>query len=298
MGRRRRPRSNPGHVRADFAVERRRAAVSALILRGKTYREIADELGISFHTVGNDANALRAQWRETYLSNTHDHTARLIHELNQLKALALQEWDRSRKDKVKVVRKTIEHAKTPAADPESKPRRPAHTEPIDIPPPLFGAPAFTFGKHGTEPVVDDDYNNYPELDDSEDSDDSLSDSDAATAEVTRTVEGRLGDPQYLRIVKDCIDKEAKLLGLEVDKVSITDPTGQKCQTEVIATELARLSERVGRGPRIFNDDVIEAEAVQFLDSLEMPPSDSPSLPAPSDSSIIDQPAAPPPNGSL
>lgn len=84
------------------------------------------------------------------------------------------------------------------------------------------------------------------------------------AEVTQTVEERLGDPRYLVVAQSCIEKQANMLGLNVSKVALTDPTGQQTYAAGAVQDLMVLAEEVAQGPIIFDDSIIELEASKYL----------------------------------
>lgn len=88
--------------------------------------------------------------------------------------------------------------------------------------------------------------------------------EAGEVEVTSTVEERVGDFRFLAIVKDCIDKEADLLGLKVTKIAPTDPSGEKTYHEAVMQQLAKLAEEIGEGPTVIDAEFVEAE-VQRLE---------------------------------
>jgi AraC-like DNA-binding protein len=84
------------------------------------------------------------------------------------------------------------------------------------------------------------------------------------AEVTQTVEERLGDPRFLVVVQSCIEKQATMLGMNVKKVALTDPTGQKTYAAGAVQELMVLAEEVAQGPLVYDDSIIELEANKYL----------------------------------
>ena len=49
-----------------IAIEVRRAIVAEAVARRTPYRQIAEELGVSFGTVAGDVTALRKEWRKSY----------------------------------------------------------------------------------------------------------------------------------------------------------------------------------------------------------------------------------------
>lgn len=84
------------------------------------------------------------------------------------------------------------------------------------------------------------------------------------AEVTQTVEERLGDPRFLVVVQSCIEKQATMLGMNVKKVALTDPTGQQTYAAGAVQELMVLAEEVAQGPLVYDDSIIELEANKYL----------------------------------
>jgi predicted transcriptional regulator len=47
-------------------------------------------------------------------------------------------------------------------------------------------------------------------------------------ELTEVVEGQSGDPRYLNVVLDCIERRCKIMGLmPTQKIALTDPSGTK-----------------------------------------------------------------------
>ena len=55
-----------------FQREERRGAVASRLLAGRSIREIASELGTSPTTVHRDADCIRTQWRNEYLSDANE----------------------------------------------------------------------------------------------------------------------------------------------------------------------------------------------------------------------------------
>jgi hypothetical protein len=84
------------------------------------------------------------------------------------------------------------------------------------------------------------------------------------AEVTRTVEGRLGDPRYLSVIRECIDKQAGLLGLNVTKVAPTDPTGNQSYAGGAISDMMKLAEEVSSGAFVYDDAAIDAEVLRVM----------------------------------
>jgi transcriptional regulator with XRE-family HTH domain len=84
------------------------------------------------------------------------------------------------------------------------------------------------------------------------------------AEVTRTVEGRLGDPRYLSVIRECIDKQAGLLGLNVTKVAPTDPTGNQSYAGGAIQDMMKLAEEVSGGAFVYDDAAINAEVLKVM----------------------------------
>jgi transcriptional regulator with XRE-family HTH domain len=84
------------------------------------------------------------------------------------------------------------------------------------------------------------------------------------AEVTRTVEGRLGDPRYLSVIRECIDKQAGLLGLNVTKVAPTDPTGNQSYAGGAISDMMKLAEEVSGGAFVYDDAAIDAEVLRVM----------------------------------
>lgn len=74
-------------------IEHRREVVASLRLRGKTFREIAEELrGQGFKsspaTVKRDMDAIHANWRESAVADIAEHKARQLAELAETKRQA------------------------------------------------------------------------------------------------------------------------------------------------------------------------------------------------------------------
>lgn len=95
------PGSQGEHGRrlADIANERC-AKTASLYVRGKTFGEIAEELGISRDTVKNDMKRARAIWRKrasrTYAKHLHEQLAKL----DEVENAAWVGWERSLKDEL------------------------------------------------------------------------------------------------------------------------------------------------------------------------------------------------------
>lgn len=71
------------------ALERRREQVSAMVLAGVTYRQIAAELDVSLATIAGDVSELRDAWRERYTADYHEHASI---ELAKLEAVERRLW--------------------------------------------------------------------------------------------------------------------------------------------------------------------------------------------------------------
>ena len=56
----------------EFAMDKRRTELTALLLEGLSYREIGERMGVSRQTVCEDVKAILAEWRATRLENTDD----------------------------------------------------------------------------------------------------------------------------------------------------------------------------------------------------------------------------------
>lgn len=84
------------------------------------------------------------------------------------------------------------------------------------------------------------------------------------AEVTQTVEERLGDPRFLVVVQSCIEKQATMLGMNVKKIALTDPSGKQTYAGGAVQDMMALAEEVAQGPLVFDDSVIELEANKYL----------------------------------
>lgn len=78
-------------------------------------------------------------------------------------------------------------------------------------------------------------------------------------EITTTVEERCGDPRFLSVVLDCIDKQSELAGLKIQKLAMTDPSGTREFGEQLMDKIASLAEEIGPG-----SDIIDAEYVQLI----------------------------------
>jgi transposase len=85
-----RRKARAGHVRdrqspqEATTIEQRRERVSAMVLAGVTYRQIAAELDVSPTTVAGDVQVLRDAWRERYTSHYHEHAALELAKLEQV----------------------------------------------------------------------------------------------------------------------------------------------------------------------------------------------------------------------
>lgn len=79
-----------------LAVEDRQLKATRLYLRGKVYREIAKELGVSHTQVKRDLDAVRAQWAAEAITNIDDAVKRQEARYEHLIAEAFEAWEASK----------------------------------------------------------------------------------------------------------------------------------------------------------------------------------------------------------
>jgi hypothetical protein len=68
----------------EFAREERRKTVSANLVGGRSYRQIAEALGVSHGTVGNDVRILLGRWQREQLQNTEEWVLLAVVRLDQM----------------------------------------------------------------------------------------------------------------------------------------------------------------------------------------------------------------------
>jgi hypothetical protein len=68
----------------EFIREERRKTVSANILGGRSYRQIAEALGVSHGTVGNDVRILLRRWKREQLQNMEEWVLLALVRLDQM----------------------------------------------------------------------------------------------------------------------------------------------------------------------------------------------------------------------
>jgi len=66
-------------------IDNRRREVAELRLRGKTQREIAQEVGCSLGSVNGDLKALRKAWQAAALETITEHQSRVLAEISEVK---------------------------------------------------------------------------------------------------------------------------------------------------------------------------------------------------------------------
>ncbi|QEL18296.1 helix-turn-helix domain-containing protein [Limnoglobus roseus] len=103
-----------------LAVEQRRLLASRLYLRGKSLREIADELGVSHTQVRRDLDAVRAEWLAEGKANVDEAVARQVARYEHLIALAYRAFDESRGTHVVTRTETSTGEKGGTKDSETK----------------------------------------------------------------------------------------------------------------------------------------------------------------------------------
>jgi len=77
-------------TKAERAARRRKVAKQLRL--GKSYAEIADEVGASKSTVGRDVKRLREQWRTEAERDIGEHLSRRLAELKAIKREAFASW--------------------------------------------------------------------------------------------------------------------------------------------------------------------------------------------------------------
>lgn len=85
------PQRRDPHRTRRAQIESRRAMVSALILAGRTYRQIVEKLGeqgvdVSLGTVASDVQVIRRQWRERAAETYEEHLSEQVAVLDALLA--------------------------------------------------------------------------------------------------------------------------------------------------------------------------------------------------------------------
>src|SRR5438128_2562476 len=69
-------------------IAERRQQVARLRLRGLTQRDIARALNCSIGTVNGDLRVAREQWQAAAASATHEHQARVLAEIHEVRRMA------------------------------------------------------------------------------------------------------------------------------------------------------------------------------------------------------------------
>ena len=89
----------PGIRRTREQRARDRAEIARLALFGNpTQQEIAEKVGLDQATVSRELKAIRAEWRESAVTDIEQVIAQELQKLDALEAQALAEWERSKKD--------------------------------------------------------------------------------------------------------------------------------------------------------------------------------------------------------
>lgn len=76
-------------------------------------------------------------------------------------------------------------------------------------------------------------------------------------ETTTTVEGRYGDSNLLRVIKDAIDKKADLLGLKVKKISPTSPDGETAYHSQVMHDVMQVVEQARQGSVVIDSMAVD-----------------------------------------
>lgn len=87
--------------RTPFEIERDRATIANLYLQGNTQQEIAGKLNLSRDAIQHDLMRIREQWQKSTIYDFNDAKTKALAELDHLKAVAWDAWERSKKGRKK-----------------------------------------------------------------------------------------------------------------------------------------------------------------------------------------------------
>jgi hypothetical protein len=155
------------------AVLARRADVAYLYCRGWPQHKIAAKYHVTRQQIGKDLAGIRAEWQRVMVREFDTYKAEQLAKLDAMEAEAWRGWRRSLRDAVKQTTKM-----GPAPPPEQKATRSADPDAADDP--LAEA---------AEPPAD-----------------------MVVTEDQTVTEGQTGDPRFLQIIGDCIDKRLRVVG--------------------------------------------------------------------------------------
>ena len=105
------------HKQADQALHDIQKTAS-LYLRGKTYKEIAKELGVSLQAIRKRIRQARSMWKKSAASSYQQHLCIQLAKLDEIEAAAWIGWERSLGDDLETMTEDVEttnkEAETPA----------------------------------------------------------------------------------------------------------------------------------------------------------------------------------------
>jgi len=85
--------------RQPFEIERDRAAITAMYLRGQTQQVIGEQLGLSRQQIGYDLGKIQEGWRTQTALALDEHKAKELAKLDLLERIHWESWVESKQDK-------------------------------------------------------------------------------------------------------------------------------------------------------------------------------------------------------
>jgi hypothetical protein len=163
----------PPQIGGKHLVLARRADVARLYCRGVPQHRIAAKYGVTQQLISKDLAAIRSEWQRQMVEFFDAYKAEQLAKLDAMEAEAWRGWRRSLRDAVKQTTKM-----GPALPAKQKPARAADPDATDDP--LAEA---------VEPPAE-----------------------MVVTEDATVTEGQAGDPRFLQIIGDCIDKRLRVVG--------------------------------------------------------------------------------------
>jgi predicted transcriptional regulator len=191
------------------------AQVAELDRKGWTQAQIAERLQVSQPQVSYDLKVIRKRYQQQQMGERAGLVNEKLAQLGDLQAELWEAWERSKEDATRTVE---EHVR-----PGQKRR-----------------------KDDKKTVPDEDINGHCNADGASHGHDSLCEPEGRDlfgepplkkVKETRTVERRLGDANYLRLILECWKEEAKLLGLYPDET--LNVKGQMTTTNIDWDQIVR-----------------------------------------------------------
>lgn len=100
------------HRRSEKQLDLDLAAITRLLVQGKTQSEIAAELNMQKGTVSRDIKAIQQRWQQSTLMDFHSARMIQIAKLDQIEAEAWEAWQKSKEEATAATRSTSDDAGT------------------------------------------------------------------------------------------------------------------------------------------------------------------------------------------